>query len=303
MANTMKENVVGAVLGVMLSVAVSSAVAATFTFSDANCDAFTYSNNTLSCTAAGSPAPAASVPTCSISPSAASAPAGTGQQFTASCTDGPTSYAWTVDGTPVAGTTNYYTTATNLPVAVHTVAVIATNGIGPSAVKSASLTVSQAPAQPNPTACAQSNTITPLDFGTASGKNFNTIVNTMQARSLQLTTGSSGSYGYFITEMNTQGLNVNKFMNVSTSPCDFSYSNYDAGNGCADSGQFTKVSYQVQDASSPAIAQVCSLQPNTTYYVNIRNEKVYTDRSGSGRGVDTCPSGSSCAFVFGMQKY
>lgn len=235
-------------------------------------------------------------PACTISPQAASAGVGGSQLFNATCTNSPTSYAWKVDGSPVSGaTTASYATATSLAAGSHTVAVTATNGIGTSQEVSGSLSIQ------NVASCAQANTNTPIDFVSGRGQNYRMAVNTNQSRSIQITTGAAGWSGNFMTEIDTTGQNVNKFMNVSTSQCDFSYTQFDTNNGCASTGQYLKVYYNVQAANSQAVAGTCSLLPNTTYYVNIRNEMVdTTTRSGSQRGIDTCPSGTICGFVYQM---
>lgn len=246
------------------------------------------------------PAAVTQVPACTLSPTSATQPPGTGQLFAETCSNSPSSYVWKVDGAVVPGATSAtYTTATSLAAGVHSVAVTATNTIGTSVETSASLIVQTV------TSCPQSNTIVPLNFETATGLNYNMVVNNGQAISFSVVTSGAGAVGNFLTEMNTLGQNADKFMNVSTSACDFDYRGLDTNTYCADSGgQFTKVMYEVTNAATSAIPFNCALRPNTTYYVNIRNEKALGEpRNPARRGVDSCAANTACAFVFQMQKH
>ena len=99
----------------------------------------------------------------------------------------------------------------------------------------------------------------------------------------------------------TIGLPVEGFINVSTSQCDFTYptlvapwNTLDATwNGCGNWFASGSLQYHVEYVDSHQIGR-CSLRPNTTYYINIRNE------SQGNLGVDTCPQGVTCGFLFNM---
>jgi hypothetical protein len=98
--------------------------------------------------------------------------------------------------------------------------------------------------------------------------------------------------------IDTIGAETTKFVNVSTTPCDFSYTNFDAHNGCAASSQGVMIYYNITN-SPKATGQICNMLPNTTYYLNVRNEMAdTTSRSGNRRGIDTCPSGATCGYLF-----
>lgn len=86
---------------------------------------------------------AATAPSCTISPATASVVFGTGQIFTATCTNGPTNYQWLLDGSLVgSGSINIYGTGTGLAVGSHTVTVTASNASGTGNTASATVTVS-----------------------------------------------------------------------------------------------------------------------------------------------------------------
>ena len=91
--------------------------------------------------------PTGAVPSCNISPSAASIVDGTSQTFTASCTNSPLGYQWKVDGNfwslGGAGPTSFDIFA-GLAVGAHTVSVTANNSTGTSGPVSAILTVTSA---------------------------------------------------------------------------------------------------------------------------------------------------------------
>ena len=79
-------------------------------------------------------------PVCTLIPVSPSVAFGAAQLFSASCSNAPTSYQWTVDGGSVAGTQSNYITATTLPLGAHTISVTASNAAG-SGSASTTLTV------------------------------------------------------------------------------------------------------------------------------------------------------------------
>lgn len=165
------------------------------------------------------------------------------------------------------------------------------------------------PAPPVPViSCSTSNAIIPFDMTSPTdlGHAWNVQMNTNYSKSIQITTGAAGRTGQFLTEMNTMGQNTQKFINISTKACDFSYTQIDAGNTCASTGMMNTMGYAVGVAAPGR----CVLQPNTTYYINIRNENAYIDNSPrgtgnqrwapAGSGSDTC-AGAICGFMFQLQ--
>lgn len=96
----------------------------------------------------------APLPVCTLAPSSVTIPFGSAQSFTASCTNNPASYSWTVDGVAVASTTATYSTSVNLVAGSHVVAVTASNATGPSVAASANLTILALPQAPTCTLTA-----------------------------------------------------------------------------------------------------------------------------------------------------
>lgn len=187
----------------------------------------------------------------------------------------------------------------------YTFTVQAINGIGTGLASAASNSVT--PSAPVVGNCAQTfagqatvNTNTVLDFS-KTGINNRMIVSRGQSRSIQIdTTGATaGRLGYFITASDTIGAAVPMFMNVSTTQCNFSYASFDNKDNCASSGTTLKVDYSV---GGTPVAGKCNLLPNTTYYINIRDEYIdTTTRSGNMRGLNTCSATQTCGFVFQIQ--
>ncbi len=147
---------------------------------------------------------------------------------------------------------------------------------------------------------ATANTNTVLGFS-YTGLNQRMVVSRGQSRSIQLdTTGATaGRVGYFMTASDPIGAPVPMFMNVSTTQCDFSYANFDNNTGCASSGGTLRVDYSV---GTTPVAGKCTLLPNTSYYINIRDEYIDTStRSGNMRSRNSCPAAQTCGFVFQIQ--
>ena len=146
-------------------------------------------------------------------------------------------------------------------------------------------------------ATANTNTVLSL---TATGLNNNWLMNRGQSRSVQFVTGAAGTIGSFSFQPSTIGQPVPVFINISATQCDFSYSQIDSpitsgfnSRACA-GGAFA-----VQNPGSTPLASRCSLLPNTTYFLNLRNESVQTatQTKGAGqRGSDSCTY-PACGFV------
>lgn len=241
------------------------------------------------------------IPTCSINPSAPSfAQNGAGVTLSANCLNSPTSFQWTLDGQQVS-TAATYAPPVSLSIGTHTVVLAGTNTAG-TGTGTATLTVTDPAITPPPvTSCPQTMTEQLMDFA-ATGNTKHVKMNRGQGYAFKFTTDASGKTGSLETAQSTIGATVYRFMNVSEQMCDFSYTNYDSANGCAASGSYSAtINYQIGTGS----AMVCPLKPNTTYYANVRNENATVVKLRDGtlsatRGIDTCPSGTVCGFVFGL---
>lgn len=100
---------------------------------------------------------------------------------------------------------------------------------------------------------------------------------------LSFTTGPASAGIQMIILAEYAGAVINRFLNISTTPCDFT-----VPEGFNQVGTTTRKYFTVGTPYSSF--QV--LEPNTRYYVNIKNEDVVSDP-----GVDTCFSGQACGFV------
>ncbi|MDD5302247.1 MAG: hypothetical protein PHS14_03985, partial [Elusimicrobia bacterium] len=112
------------------------------------------------------------------------------------------------------------------------------------------------------------------------------IIKRGQASAIKFTTDKSGKRGSIVTAYSSSGPEVPKFMNISTNKCDFNYDNLTNGTYCA-ATRSIGVSLAYTLGTKPITGR-CKLEPDTTYYVNIRNE----DAHEAARGVDTCPVGT-----------
>jgi len=138
-----------------------------------------------------------------------------------------------------------------------------------------------------------------LNFETMSGLNFVWPLNRGNSISVQIMTGAAGKAGNFILEAaeSQVGQSVDKFLNVSQTRCDFSYAQINAGSFCGVSGAAGAIQYRVENTGTPG-SNYCSLLPNTTYFLNLRNESA---SYRSARGQDTCPvnaQGGGCGLLF-----
>ena len=243
-------------------------------------------------------------PNCALTVSPASmSTAGGSATLTASCLPVPATYTWTAltAGGTLDSTTTSPTATVTLPNGVATgtysYSVQGTNGSGPGNTATASVGVqaSYCGTSANQLSGAiLKNTNTPIDLNSQGGLNFRWNINRGESRSVEFTTGAAGRSGNFGNDIDPIGQNVDEFMNISTSQCDFKYENI-YGNRCAASGSTNGLRYIVQAAGSTPPDGYCSLLPNTTYWVNIRNE---TAIDPSARGKDSCPAGVTCGFVF-----
>ena len=88
------------------------------------------------------------------------------------------------------------------------------------------------------------------------------------------------------------------FVHISPFQCDFTYPDYGNWDGCGMSqGAQIALQYLVESVNSKTFGK-CSLKPYTTYYINIRNEDAGFNSTAVSRGVDTCPEGQTCSFLF-----
>lgn len=243
-------------------------------------------------------------PNCSLSANPASmSTAGGTATLTATCSPVPASYTWTAvtpGGTLDSSTTSATATLTlpgGLATGSYTYSVQGTNGSGAgnAATTSVAIQASYCGTSANQLSGAiLRNTNESINLNTQGGLNFRWTINKGESRSAEFTTGAAGRSGNFGNDIDPIGQNVDEFMNISTSQCDFKYENI-YGNRCAASGSTNGLRYIVQEAGSTPPDGYCSLLPNTTYWVNIRNE---TAIDPSARGKDSCPAGVTCGFVF-----
>lgn len=240
-------------------------------------------------------------PACTLTATPASVAPGGAFTLTASCTPNPSSYAWSanaglgsvaggsVTAPSIAGSTAYTVTGSN--------------GSGPGNTASATVQVTSAPVAYCGTDANK------LDSGILSnqaylnpqpGLNYQTRLDRGQSASFQFTTGSvAGGTGSIVLEMGSLGDMVQKYAQISTSPCDFkNYASIDnvPWDGCGTSDGVVIVRYVLENPGSPQhIEGSCSLQTNKTYYLNVRNEAALYP---SQRNKDTCLAGVACALVF-----
>jgi len=128
------------------------------------------------------------------------------------------------------------------------------------------------------------------------GQNIRMVVNTGQCLVFKFTPTNLDLWyspgvpraGNFVMEMDPIGRAVEKYVNISTSPADFSYSLIGL---CGGSSAIPAMGYIVETEDSHS--GKCSIRPNVTYYWNIRNES-----ASYWKGFETCPENVACGFVF-----
>ncbi|MDD5304173.1 MAG: hypothetical protein PHS14_13820 [Elusimicrobia bacterium] len=144
------------------------------------------------------------------------------------------------------------------------------------------------------------------NFPAHAGQNLRWSIRKDGCIAVMFTTGRSGQ-GRFRGLIDPVAQVAPGFTNISRNPGDFDYHNYDAMNGCASSSggeSFADVSFDVKDPTGSAVRNPkadCFLAPGQKYYINFRNEKLWTDRNGqSKRGQPSCPA-AKCGGVFQVQ--
>jgi hypothetical protein len=90
---------------------------------------------------------------------------------------------------------------------------------------------------------------------------------------------------------NTLGAEAIKFVTISTTPCDFSLERFQSRDLCYQAGNQTGIEIAITSTRDPAR---CTLQPDTTYYLNVRGENPATSSATNRAG--SCPSGS-CGYL------
>lgn len=249
-------------------------------------------------------------PVCTLTATPASVAPGGTFTLTAKCTPEPKSYTWSASNGAGVGLGNVVSGSVTAPLAAgsYTYSVAGSNGSGPGNTASATVQVTTAPV----TYCGTD--ANKLDSGILSnheylnpqlGIGYQTRMDRGQSASFQFTTGSVvGGTGSIVLEMSSLGDMIQKFAQISTSPCDFkNYKSIDdlitkpiSWDGCATNDLVVVLRYVLQDTTSPQyIFGSCSLQTNKTYYLNVRNEAALYP---SQRNIDTCQAGAACAFVF-----
>lgn len=199
----------------------------------------------------GNCVPAPAVPACSVAPTAASVVSGTGQSFTASCTNSPSLYVWRVDGVQAAsGSSASFGTGTGLPVGAHTVSVTASNGAGASAPANASLTVTAPPPDTTPPSTPSGLFLSAVSSSqitvnwTASTDNVGVTQYRIRRNGAQVGTVSGNPPATAFTDL---GLAPSTFYSYTVQACD-------AAGNC--SGQSNAAS-----ANTLAAAPVCTIAP------------------------------------------
>ncbi len=144
----------------------------------------------------------------------------------------------------------------------------------------------------------------------STGNNLNYALHQNAAWVMKFRTGGAGQYtalsgmpanvlgevGFSFSTQPNRGESAVRFGSISTSPCDFSYTQFDAGNACYQNLNFQGGGTIIAQIVTGGAAEPgkCALQPNTTYYLNTRWEDVGFPNAGPNRGVISCkPSPTS----------
>jgi len=102
-----------------------------------------------------------------------------------------------------------------------------------------------------------------------------------------------GSYNFAFTAQENRGEIATRFAVLSTTPCDFDYAKFDAGDGCyknLDNNGGGSMLVQILSGGQAAAGK-CGLQPNTVYYLSTRWEDVGLPGFGPARGLTSCKPG------------
>lgn len=237
--------------------------------------------------------------------------------LSATCSNSPTSYVWKV-GAATLGCTGATCTvpAASLPAAgSYTVTVRANNADGAGTVSASATVTVDATSSATSYCGTTSNALRLTSAATAatilsntntwwtslagqSGQNHNLVMSRGQSRSIEFTTGAEGTVGSFLFDNSTVGQPVPMFINLSDKRCDFSYAQADSveysgvnSRACTGAARFV-----VQAAGSPPVVGRCSLLPNKTYFLNMRNENIALSKGVNLRGVDSCIF-NGCGFL------
>lgn len=111
-----------------------------------------------------------------------------------------------------------------------------------------------------------------------------------QSLAIQFTTGASGQ-GRFSTVETADVVAAERYATISRCPGDFSVTTP----GCVRNG--SALTANINFIVGGMKYGYCALTPNTTYYFNIRHAN---PGAAAGTLVETCPSGSGCAFYLSM---
>lgn len=154
--------------------------------------------------------------------------------------------------------------------------------------------------------CAQTNTVLNWSTVGAGNKEENIDMGNGKSVSITFTSGPAGAYGTFqtlgIVDPTTKlpiNVNADKFVNISKAQCDFRYDNIDKG-ACAVAGKNVTLRFQSGMGRPPTGIPGCVLEPNTAYFINVRNEEAGGPLAN--RTVDTCPTLGTCEFTAKMTQ-
>ncbi|MDD5404534.1 MAG: hypothetical protein PHZ14_08350 [Sulfuricella sp.] len=275
-------------------------------YTDAACTTgFTMdANGTISCSTAATtpPATATAAPVCNVTQNPAFAQNGAATTILSNCSaspNNPTSYSWTLTPlTPTAGntstvsTTQNYTPSTSLTPGTYTVALTASNTIGPATgTLSTTLTVN-APVASSDQCAAQGLTrktdVTVMNWGSGMRKD-GLKLGANEAYVLSFTAPASMTSAY--SSIYTLYSGTTKLITISSDACGF---NTPLNGSAACSLQ--QDPQMMTDEAGPTYSErtttpYCKLTPGQTYYVNIRNAKPNVSPV-----QNSCTSSAGCTF-------
>lgn len=285
-----------ALLALALAGASGTSLAAGFTLVDiASCASFTMDgNNVISCVPAANQTIPTVAPACTINPATPSAAAGSSVTLVASCQNSPASWAWATGGQTV-GTAASYATPTALVAGSYTYNLTATNAVG-SGQAQATVVISAAAPPAGGSGCQTSASQNEPWSWQASDSTVTGSINKRihlaqnQSMAIQFTTGASGQ-GRFSTVETADVVAAERYATISSCPGDFSVTTP----GCVRDG--SALTANINFIVGGTKYGYCALTPNTTYYFNIRHAN---PGAAAGTLVESCPTGSGCAFYQSM---
>lgn len=229
------------------------------------------------------PVGAVSPPVCTVSAASPSITLGSSTNLTATCTNSPTSYTWT------GGVAGSGAIVTATPSVTTNYTVTATNAGGTSAATAVQVTVTPPVTTEVPAFCGNlAVTHVPMRWNEDNGAvYYNRSMTHGQAHIYSFTTGpADGIASFSIAEY--AGSVPTRTVVISPTPCDFSVTNAALPKvvGTSGTGYFS---------NGTIISRRITLQPNTKYYVNIKNENPY-----SNPGIDACGIGENCGYRFNL---